>query len=159
MFYITEGYVKPLNNKRMSAIPDILFGFSNEDIQQLMFQEWGENERQAYVLNSWIDLVIYMEAYTIVLGTLLYYLADKNHWDPNRVCLLALPTLLFDFTETTLMQQGARVGFISEQRVRIASCANQLKWSTAAGIVIMILYARVTMGRHSGGSSKASKQD
>ena len=145
-FLIGQGHISFTRGANLYIIPDIMFGFTHEQIQLLMWHQWSSVDRQAYVWNACIDLFVYMESYTLGLSVILYYLASRRRgWNPETVCLVSLPILLFDLVETTLMLQAARTRTVSVRHVAIASYANQLKWSSAGLVIILILYARLAL--------------
>jgi hypothetical protein len=123
-----------------AGIPDLLFGFSTQELREL-YNIWGEEGCAAYIKANTIDLFPYMEAYTMILGSLLVMGARRMGWN-DQIGALAAITMMLDVGETVTLRQGCVQGppdYLSDSAVFFASVCNQIKWTLFVGICATIL--------------------
>lgn len=134
------------------------FGFTPQTLRHLHVEVWGEKGRQTYVKAATVDLLVLMEAYTVLLWIISGYLTTQcpREWR-NFARLLACLPIGFDFVETTVLQQAC-LRPIKAYWIRLGSIANQTKW-------LSILFFWLVHGllwylsRHSSFRKKASKKE
>lgn len=121
------------------TVPDLKFGFTADSLRELREHTWGEAGCQAYVKASSVDLFPYMEAYTVVLWCLaIVACRDRSTLTKTLAGLLASCPVCFDVTETWILRQTCLTE-VSHDWVHVASVANQLKWLSLLGFLIIYL--------------------
>jgi hypothetical protein len=121
-------------------IPDLLFGFSPQELRGL-YDIWGEEGCAAYVKAANVDLFPFMESYTLAMGSLLVMGARRMGWN-DHIAALAAIIMMFDVGETVIVRQGCVQGapdYLSDTAIQVASACNQLKWTLFGAAIVTVL--------------------
>jgi hypothetical protein len=112
------------------GIPDLRFGFSPKELREI-YAIWGEERCAAYVKSANVDLFPYMEAYTMIIGSLLVRGARRMGWN-DQIAALAAIIMISDVAETLVLREGCvhqgHPDYLSDTTILFASACNQLKW-------------------------------
>ncbi|KAL3932997.1 MAG: hypothetical protein SGBAC_010589 [Bacillariaceae sp.] len=132
--------------------PDLWFGVPED-----AFQNWldgvGEKGRVLYLaINTW-DITVYMWAYMILSGALMYGQCQKVKPSLTTLSLIFPLAMAGDFVETILFRKATN-GFptpLGPVSLKIMSLANMTKWSAmGVGLVLLIgLSAKNRMSKES----------
>jgi hypothetical protein len=151
------------NVKKLNAglPPDMRFGYTPKELND-WFDALGRPGCEVYKAMYRWDLFPFMQAYGIVLGSLLLQAAKKTGMNPNFAMIFPLAAGL-DFLETIIPAYGCEIHphRLPEFLILVAIGANQFKWiSFVSGLVLLSvlwLYAMMKPEHPTSESGQASK--
>merc|ERR1712038_1731820 len=120
-------------------IPDVRFGFTNDDIHSL-YESWGEFGRSIYYRINLLDL-LFIPCYTLLLGSLLARTSPLMNKIDLDITLISTVTAVCDLIETVSLRRAVNIYpmLMDEKVAQIASLAQQVKWIALSLNVFMVL--------------------